>query len=113
MTSAQSAWIIYDLANAAYALVVRTVFAPLCIKFCAEGVVSSGDATGYWGIAASLAGIAAGVLSIFLGYWCDRRRCRKKFLMFFVVSGVLSSWGFALCGKGDFTPTFIAWQRLS
>ena len=101
MTSAQTAWILYDLANSAYALIVRTVFAPLYIKFCADGAVSSGDSTSYWGIIASVSGIVAGALSIWLGHFCDRRSCRKKTLGIFAAVGVLSTWGFALCGKGD------------
>jgi UMF1 family MFS transporter len=104
MTSAQIAWIIYDLANSAYALIVRTVFAPLYIKFCADGVISSGDSTSYWGMIASISGIVAGALSIWLGHFCDNRTCRKKVLAFFVASGILSTWGFALCGKGDVYP---------
>ena len=107
MTLPQIAWIVYDLANAAHALIVRTVFAPLCIKQCAEGVVSSGDATGYWGIIASVAGIVAGVLSVLLGGFCDKRSCRKKFLIFFVLAGVLSTWGFAFCSKGDFLQVLV------
>ncbi len=102
MTSAQTAWLLYDFANAAYALIVRTVFAPLCIKLCADGVVSSGDATSCWGMTASVSGIIAGALSIFLGRFCDIRRCRKKVFSFFVILGVLSTYGFAFCGKGDF-----------
>ena len=101
MTSAQIAWILYDLANSAYALIVRTVFAPLYIKFCADGVISSGDATGYWGMVASISGIAAGALSIWFGHLCDRSSCRKKVLGVFVAAGILSTWGFAFCGKGD------------
>ncbi|MBR7119460.1 MAG: MFS transporter [Lentisphaeria bacterium] len=102
MTLPQAAWLVYDLANAAHALIVRTVFAPLCIKVCAEGVASSGDATSYWGLVASVSGIAAGVLSVLLGKFCDSRGCRKKLLMFFVFTGVLSTWGFAFCSQGDF-----------
>ena len=82
MTSAQTAWLLYDFANAAYALIVRTVFAPLCIKLCADGVVSSGDATSCWGMTASVSGIIAGALSVFLGRFCDIRRCRKKSILF-------------------------------
>ena len=102
MTAAQISWLLYDAANAAHALIVRTVFAPLCIKNCAEGVVSAGDATGSWGIVASLSGVVAGVLSVLLGRFCDSRCCRKRFLAFFVLLGVFSTWGFAFCGKGDY-----------
>ncbi len=101
MTSAQTAWILYDLANSAYALIVRTVFAPLYIKFCADGVISAGDATGYWGMIASVSGIVAGALSIWFGNLCDRSSCRKKVLGVFVAAGIFSTWGFAFCGKGD------------
>lgn len=102
MTSAQTAWLIYDFANAAFALIVRTVFAPLCIKYCAEGAVAPEIATGYWGMTASISGIVAGVLSIFLGRLCDKKKCRKKIFAIFVFAGVLSTYGFAFCGKGDF-----------
>lgn len=102
MTTAQISWLLYDAANAAHALIVRTVFAPLCIKNCAEGVVSAGDATSSWGIVASLSGVIAGVLSVLLGKFCDSHSCRKRFLVFFVLFGVVSTWGFSFCGKGDY-----------
>ena len=102
MTPAQISWLLYDAANAAHALIVRTVFAPLCIKSCAEGVVSAGEATGSWGLIASFSGVIAGVLSVLLGKFCDARGCRKRFLLFFVLLGVFSTWGFAHCGKGDY-----------
>ena len=104
LTKAQISWLLYDAANAAHALIVRTVFAPLCIKECSIGVVSSADATGSWGIVASISGIIAGVLSVGLGKFSDARSCRKRLLAFFVLLGVISTWGFALCGKGDYYP---------
>ena len=102
MTSAQISWLLYDAANAAHALIVRTLFAPLCIKNCAEGVVSAGEATGSWGMVASLSGVIAGVLSVLLGKFCDAHSCRKRLLGFFVLLGVVSTWSFSFCKAGDY-----------
>ena len=56
--SQQLSWLLYDPANAAYALIVRTVFAPLFLGYCAKGIYTDSQITSYWSICASAAGIA-------------------------------------------------------
>ena len=100
LNAAQKAWVAYDMGNASYALIVRTVFAALLFKYCAQGVWSEGTVTACWGYVCSLAGIAAGIVSIFLGAVADARNRRKKLLGFFVAAGVLSTAAFALLRQG-------------
>ncbi len=90
-TPVQRAWVVYDLANASFALCVRTVFAPMFFKIVADGLLQEGAATAVWGYAASAAGIAAGIFSVTLGHVADRVGGKKYFLLAAVLLGVLSS----------------------
>ena len=96
----QKSWILYDMGNAAYALIVRTVFAALLFKYCADDVWGKENTTAYWGYVCSIAGIAAGAVSIILGYAADRFRWKKHCLALFVFTGVAATAGFALMQKG-------------
>ena len=100
LNAAQKAWVLYDMGNASYALIVRTVFAALIFKYCADGVWESAATTARWGYVCSAAGIAAGAVSILLGALADARNRRKLLLGIFVAAGALSTAAFALLRKG-------------
>ncbi len=95
---ARLAWLLYDPANAAYALIVRTVFAPLLFKYAADAALGEAAATSAWGYAASAAGIAAGAISLVLGPYADRARRKKWFLGGFVLTGAAATVGLAFAG---------------
>lgn len=103
---AQKSWVLYDMGNAAYALIVRTVFAALLFKYCANDIWGEENTTAYWGYVSSLAGIAAGAVSITLGFFADKFHCKKIMLAIFVLMGILSTAAFALLQKG------MAWSVL-
>ena len=46
---AQKSWVAYDMGNAAYALIVRTAFAAILFKYCADDVWGKDNTTAYWG----------------------------------------------------------------
>lgn len=100
LDTAQKSWVAYDMANAAYALIVRTVFAAIFFKYCADGIWGKENTTAYWGYICSLAGIAAGAVSITLGFFADKHNCKKKYLAFFVLAGVLATAGTAFVQQG-------------
>ena len=104
LTRAQSAWILYDMANAAFALIVRTVFAPMFFLAISADVVDGGRATSMLLYAASIAGLAAGVLAPWLGAIADARGGRKRYLGFFLTVGAAATLGFCLAGPGDVWP---------
>ncbi len=101
LTRPQWCWLAYDPGNAAFALVVRAVFAPLFFMECARGAWSDADATGYWGLVSSAAGVAAGFFSLYLGAVADARGRRKVALGMFVLLGVLAGIGLCWTGPGD------------
>ena len=92
----QLSWLLYDPANAAYALIVRTVFAPLFLGYCAAGIYTDSQVTSYWSICASAAGIVAGVISILCGPWADHAQKKRFMVIIATLSGVVSTAGFIL-----------------
>ena len=68
---AQISWILYDMANAAFALIVRTVFAPMFYKNYAAVGMDPATATSSWGLVSSAAGLLAGILAPWLGAMAD------------------------------------------
>ena len=95
LNTAQKSWIAYDMGNAAFALIVRTAFAAILFKYCADEVWGKDNTTACWGYVCSLSGIAAGALSITLGYYADRYHWKKLLLALFVIVGVTSTGAFA------------------
>ena len=89
----QRSWLIYDPANSAYALIVRTIFAPLFFMASAKTIWSEAVCTEYWGYTASAAGIAAGILSLKFGNYADAKKLKKSCLgiaVFISIAATLS-----------------------
>jgi UMF1 family MFS transporter len=106
LNTAQKSWILYDMGNASYALIVRTAFAAILFKYCADDVWGKENTTAYWGYVCSIAGIAAGAVSIGLGYYADKFRLKKLLLFLFVLVGTGTTAALALMQKG------MAWSVL-
>ena len=98
LNKAQWCWLLYDPGNAAYALLVRAVFAPLFFMHCARGVCSESEAAASWGLLCSGAGIFAGVCSLYFGALADARNRRKTALLAASVLGAVSAAALALTG---------------
>ena len=60
-------WLVYDPAASAYALIVRTVFAPVFLAHFSQGILTGSQITSRWSLVASAAGIAAGIITVFSG----------------------------------------------
>ena len=100
---AQLSWILYDMANAAFALIVRTVFAPMFYKNYAAVGMEPATATSSWGLVSSAAGIVAGILAPWLGAVADANGGRKRCLGGFMAAGILAVIGLCFAGTGDAT----------
>ena len=98
--SQQLSWLLYDPANAAYALIVRTVFAPLFLGYCAKSIYSESDITSCWSICASGAGLAAGIISVLCGPWADRNNKKLLMVKIATISGILSTIAYAAVPHG-------------
>ena len=101
----QFSWLLYDPANAAYALIVRTVFAPIFFMTAVQTVWSETMATEYWGYTASMAGICAGIFSLSVGNYADSQQKKKLFLSCCAAAGVLTT--IVLPFSGGMSPWII------
>lgn len=77
LTKLERNWILYDVANSAFTLMVSTLI-PIFFNSLAESEgVSSVDYLAYWGYSISLSTLAVAIMGPILGGICDRRG-RKK-----------------------------------
>ncbi len=91
LNKTQWCWLLYDPGNAAFALLVRAVFAPLVFMHSARSVWSESTATANWGLLCSFAGVAAGALSLYFGALADAASRRKLSLIVSSLCGVAAT----------------------
>lgn len=93
----ERSWMLYDLANSAFSIIVSTAIFPIYFKSVAESAgVSSADGTAYYGYAVSLATFILALLGPILGTIADYKGMKKKFFVFFFALGVLGTASLAL-----------------
>ena len=102
LTKLEKSWILYDVANSAFILLVSTLL-PIYFDYLADkGGLSESDYLAYWGYAGSVATILVAVLGPVCGTLADQRGFKKPL---FVLSMVLGVAGCAMLG--------VAWNWLS
>ena len=84
----EKSWILYDVANSAFTMLVSTTI-PIYFRSLAEQSVSEATASGIWGLATSIAVLILAVLSPFLGALADYRGMKKKIFSAFLTVGVV------------------------
>ena len=89
LTGLERAWILYDVGNSAFVLLVATLI-PIFFNALAEGGgLSSVEYLAYWGYAASAVTVITAVLSPILGTLADTRNFKKPIFTFCVAVGVI------------------------
>ena len=102
LTKLEKSWILYDVANSAFILLVSTLL-PIYFDYLAEkGGLSQSDYLAYWGYAGSLATILVAVLGPVCGTLADQRGFKKPLFVLSVALGVVA------CGLLG-----VAWNWLS
>lgn len=93
----ERSWMLYDLANSAFSIIVSTAIFPIYFKSVAESAgVSSADGTAYYAYAVSVATFILAMLGPILGTIADYKGMKKKFFVFFFSLGVLGTASLAL-----------------
>ena len=87
-TGLERAWILYDVGNSAFVLLVATLIPIFFNALAEEGGLSSVDYLAYWGYAASAVTIITAVLSPILGTLADTRGFKKPIFILCLVVGV-------------------------
>ena len=88
LTGLERAWILYDVGNSAFVLLVATLIPIFFNALAEEGGLSSVDYLAYWGYAASAVTIITAVLSPILGTLADTQGFKKPIFILCLVVGV-------------------------
>ena len=91
LTGLERAWILYDVGNSAFVLLVATLIPIFFNALAEEGGLSSVEYLAYWGYAASAVTIITAVLSPILGTLADTRGFKKPIFILCLVVGVAGS----------------------
>ena len=82
LTKLEKFWILYDVGNSAFVLMVSTIL-PIYFNALGEaGGLSSTEYLAYWGYAASVSTLAVAVLGPVLGTMADRKGLKTGFFGF-------------------------------
>lgn len=104
-TSLEKKWIMYDIGNSAFTLLVSTIM-PIYFNFLADSAhISETNYLAFWGYATSIATIITAILGPILGTASDFKGWKKKLFMVALFIGALgcillgftSSWLWFLC----------------
>jgi len=94
-------WILYDVGNSAFVLVMITAIMPIYFKDVAAHGVPSVVSTANWGFANSAAALILAVLAPILGALADHREQKKRFLFSFILFGLFFTLLLTFIGKGQ------------
>lgn len=94
-------WVMYDWANSVFFTTVMAGFFPVFFKKYWNTEVTVSQSTERLGLILALSGFCLAVLSPILGTLSDYRKSKKKFLLFFVIVGVLANAALFFIPQGD------------
>ena len=104
LTKLEKAWVLYDVGNSAFVLLVSTII-PIYFNYLSESEgISSAEYLAYWGYAASIATLAVAVIGPVFGTLADTRDFKKPV---FVVSLMVGAIGCLALGLSESWIVFL------
>jgi UMF1 family MFS transporter len=101
MTREERDWVLYDVANSAFVLVMVTAIMPIYFKDVMAADLAPHIATANWGFANATASLILALLAPILGAMADYPGRKKQFFVGFVVAGVLFNLALPLVPAGQ------------
>lgn len=89
LTKLEKFWILYDVGNSAFALLVSTIIPIYFKNMAAAAGISDADSTAYLSYAISISTVIVAILGPTLGTLADNRNHKKPLFTFFMMMGVL------------------------
>ncbi len=89
MSREEKSWILYDVANSAFVLIMVTAIMPIYFKDVAAQGLPSAVSTAHWGFANSAAALVLALIAPMLGTLADYRDRKKRFFLFFLSVGLI------------------------
>ncbi len=100
LTKEERSWILYDVANSAFILIVVTTLMPIFFKGVAAADLPGNRSTALWGYTNSIASIFLAVLAPILGSFADYKGMKKRLFLLFFGLGVIMTFLFTTIGEG-------------
>lgn len=100
MTRTERSWIMYDVANSAFVLIVVTTIMPIFFKEIAARGIAPAVSTAWWGYANSLSSLILVLLSPAMGAFADYQGWKKRLFGGFFLAGVVATALLAFSGPG-------------
>lgn len=92
-------WILYDVGNSAFTLMVATIF-PIYFNYLAEKAgISSVDYLAYWGYAASIVTIVVAIMGPVCGTLADTKGYKKRIFIIALLVGLIGCIGLGAAGN--------------
>ncbi len=88
LSATERSWILYDVANSSFILILVTTVMPIFFKDVASKGVPSSVSTAHWGFAVSLSSLLLAFLAPILGVLADYRKMKKRFFTGFLFFGI-------------------------
>ena len=100
LTSLERNWILYDVGNSAFVLMVATLIPIFFNALAAAGGLSSVEYLAYWGYASSAVTVITAVLSPILGTVADTKGFKKPIFILCVFVGIVGCCAMARRRRG-------------
>jgi len=84
----ERAWILYDVANSAFILILVTTVMPIFFKDVAAEGIPPAISTAHWGFAVSFSSLVLAVMAPVMGVLADYRYMKKRFFNAFLGAGI-------------------------
>ncbi len=101
MSREELSWVLYDVGNSAFVLVMVTAIMPIFFKDIAASHLPGATSTAHWGFANSAASLILACLSPILGAMADYHNRKKIFFLFFLFFGLSFTLTLPLVGQGQ------------
>ena len=101
MSREEKSWILYDVANSAFVLIMVTAIMPIYFKDVAAQGLPSAVSTAHWGFANSAAALVLALVAPMLGTLADYRDRKKRFFLLFLSVGLIFTLALSFISAGQ------------
>ena len=100
MTRPEKSWILYDVANSAFVLVIVTAIMPIFFKEVVAHDVAAEVSTAWWGYANAFSSLLLAIMAPLLGACADYQGWKKRLFALFLTIGVTATTFLFFCAEG-------------
>lgn len=101
MKKEEISWILYDVANSAFVLIIMTILMPIFFKEYAAAGLTNAESTAWLGYASSFSSLVIALTSPVLGAIADYKGKKMRMFLPFFITGIIFTFLLVTIGPGD------------